>query len=121
MIVCPLPPNYSSLLNTSSIWRFPTTKGVPLPLPTSQRKSNKKQDPQKTSKKTNNNKKQTQKQRPREKKEKKKKKKKKKKERKKGAIFANPPSEDPLVDEPSYGKRFVRRGLQQQYLMRFRI
>ena len=35
--------------------------------------------------------------------------------------MANPPSEDPLVDEPSYGKRLVRRGLQQQYLMRFRI
>ena len=44
-----------------------------------------------------------------------------KKKRKKGPILANPPSEDPLVDEPSYGKRLVRRGLQQQYLMRFRI
>ena len=29
---------------------------------------------------------------------------KRKKEKKEGTIFANPPSEDSLVDEPSYGK-----------------
>ena len=28
----------------------------------------------------------------------------KKKKKKEGAIFANPPSEDPLVDEPSQGR-----------------
>ena len=80
-MICHLPQNYSSPIEYQNY--LVTTMGVPLP-PTPTEKKEKKQ----TQKSRTPPQKQTTK------------KKKKKKIKKEGAIFANPPSEDPLVYEP---------------------
>ena len=99
-MVCPLPQNYSSPMDYQyylvvTLKWYETTQGVPLPPlppPPPQKKRQFRTSPQHTQKK------QKQKtQGPREKMGK-------KKRKKEGAIFANPPSEDPLVDEPLWEK-----------------
>ena len=89
-MVCPFPQKLL-ISHLSLKWPHVSTQGEPRP-PTTKEKNNKKKRPSQT---------------PPPKKKKKKRperKKKKKKEKKEGTIFANPPSEDSLVDEPSYGK-----------------
>ena len=97
-MVCPLPQNYSSPMDYQyylvvTLKWYETTQGVPLPPlppPPKKKKRQFRTSPQ-------HKKKQKQKtQGPREKRG--------KKRKKEGAIFANPPSEDPLVDEPLWEK-----------------
>ena len=100
-MVCPFPQKLL-ISHLSLKWPHVSTQGELGP-PTTQEKHNKKKrpsqtpPPQKKKKKKEKIKKIKKKKRPE-------RKKKKKKEKKEGTIFANPPSEDSLVDEPSYGK-----------------
>ena len=93
-MVCPFPQKLL-ISHLSLKWPHVSTQGELGP-PTTKEKNNKKKRPSQTPP-------------PPKKKEKKRKKEKRKKDqrekrKKEGTIFANPPSEDSLVDEPSYGK-----------------
>ena len=97
-MACPLPQNdsspmdYQNYLVVNRKW-YETTQGVPLPpQPPLPKKKQFWASPQHTEK--NKTKKKTRTQR----------KNGEKKRKKEGAIFANPPSEDPLVDEPLWEK-----------------
>ena len=94
-MVCPFPQKLL-ISHLSLKWPHVSTQGELGP-PTTKEKNNKKKRPSQTPPP------------PPKKKEKKRKKEKRKKDqrekrKKEGTIFANPPSEDSLVDEPSYGK-----------------
>ena len=92
-MVCPLPQNYSSPMDYQyylvvTLKWYETTQEVPLPPPPTPPKKKAISDlPQTKKKKTRTQRKNGG-----------------KKEKKEGAIFANPPSEDQLVDEPLWEK-----------------
>ena len=113
-MVCPLPQNYSSPMEYQyylvvTLKLYETTQGVPLPQlpPPPKKKGNFEPPPNTHTQKTKTKKKQG----PREKMGKKKKK-------KRELSLRILPRRTRLLMS-LYGKRLVRRGLQQQYLMRF--
>ena len=97
-MVCPFPQKLL-ISHLSLKWPHVSTQGEPGPT-TTKEKNNKKKRPSQTSPPQKKKKKKKRKKR----KKKKRPERKKKKEKKEGTIFVNPPSEDSLVDEPSYGK-----------------
>ena len=98
-MVFPLPQNYSSPMDYQyylvvNLKWYETTQGVPLPpLPPPPPKKRQFRTSPNTKKKTKTKNTRTQRKNGE-----------KKKRKKEGAIFVNPPSEDPLVDEPLWEK-----------------